>query len=81
MKAFLFFLVLFIGMVFNEYRNQINYRQVLHKYYNCTNSKTYYRLKPITVQQYKSIFSKHSNQLVCTEAYYTKQYVDLLTPN
>ena len=81
MKLYVLFTILFSTLIYVEYSSQQNYRQVLHKYYECTNLMTYHRLKPLTTSQHKRIFSKHSEQLICRETYYTKEYVDLLKPN
>ena len=78
---FFFLAIAAAFLIYNEYRCQQNYRETLHKYYECTNLKTYHKLKPITPSQYKTIFPKHSGDLFCREMQYTKQYVDLLQVN
>ena len=78
MKAYALLTAVLGILIYVEYSSQQNYRRTVRKYYECTNLTSYHRLKPITATQYKRIFSKHSTQLVCREAYYTKEYVDLL---
>ena len=80
MKTLALFVTLIFVLPYTVYSYKKDYYQILHKYYECTNLKNYYRLKPMTVSQHKRIFSKHPH-LTCREMRYTKEYVDLLKPN